>query len=69
VSIAVENAAGKMIESATAFCLPLTIEPGGTGTFQTIIEKNPDAFRVRLDFKDYERAIPWVDRSGKDAHQ
>jgi hypothetical protein len=24
---------------------------------------------VKLEFMDQEKAIPWIDRSGKDAHQ
>jgi hypothetical protein len=69
VSIVVENRAGKMLRSTSWFCQPSTIDPGNVGTFETILEDDPEATQVKLDFKDLERAIPWIDRSGKDAHQ
>jgi hypothetical protein len=69
VAIAVEDQAGKMLQSVTWFCLPGTIEPGEIGTFETMLENDPSAVGVKLDFNDVHRSIPWIDRSGKNAHQ
>jgi hypothetical protein len=69
VTIAVEDQAGKLLRSFTWFCLPSTIEPGEVGTFETIVENDPAADAIKLYFKDIYQAIPWIDRSGKNAHQ
>lgn len=69
VSIIVEDGSGKMLRSTSWFCQPVEIEPGDVGTFEVILEDDPAAAGVKLDFKTIEKAIPWVDRSGKDAHQ
>ena len=68
VSIMIEDRAGKMLQSITWFCQPNTIDAGGIGTFETILEDNPRAARIRLDFRNSQKSIPWTDHSGKDAH-
>lgn len=69
VHVIVEDADGRMIQSQTWFCQPNAIEPGAIGTFETIVKTDPRAARVRLDFRTFDRAIPWTDKSGKDAHE
>lgn len=69
VDVAVEDRGGRMIRSATVACTPSTIDAGGTGSFTALAERDAAAAGVTLDFKTFERAIPWVDRSGKRAHR
>jgi hypothetical protein len=69
VDISVEDRAGKLLQSSTCVGQPDTIEPGERGSFLALLLENDSrAAGVKLNFRTYERAIPWVDRSGKDAH-
>jgi hypothetical protein len=69
VTISFEDRDGRLIRSQTAFCMPDTIDAGGIGSFEAIAENDARIAGAKLDFKTLEKSIPWVDRSGKDAHQ
>jgi hypothetical protein len=69
VDISVEDRAGKLLQSFTCIGQPDTIEPGERGSFQAVLLENDSrAAGVKLDFRTFKQAIPWVDRSSKDAH-
>jgi hypothetical protein len=58
-----------MLRSVTTLCLPNTIEPIESGSFETIVEGDPQAAGAMLYYKSYVRSIPWFDRSGKNEHR
>lgn len=68
VVISFEDAQGRLISSHTALCQPDTIDLGGNGDFQGLAQLESSFHHVKLEFRTYDKSIPWVDRSGKNAH-
>jgi hypothetical protein len=68
VTVSLEDRSGQLVKSEMTFCQPSSIAPGGSGSFQVMPETDGRYARVKIEFMDSERAISWVDRSGKDAH-
>lgn len=68
VEISIEDASGKLLKSVTAFCQPNEIAAGGAASFKTIVETEPRAASIKLEFLDLRKAVPWTDKSGKNAH-
>jgi hypothetical protein len=69
VRISFEDKSGKLVRSQMWFCLPSTIEAGEDGSFDTIAEGDARIDHVKLDFMNLDKSIPWIDRSGKNAHR
>ncbi len=69
VRISLEDRSGQLVKAETAYCEPGSIAAGGSGSFQVMPEADTRYARVKVEFMDREQAIPWVDRSGKDAHK
>jgi hypothetical protein len=64
-----EDRAGKLVKSESAYCQPTTISSGGVGSFSVMPTADTRYAHVKLEFMDIEKAVSWVDQSGKDAHQ
>jgi hypothetical protein len=69
VTVFMEDRAGKLVKSESTFCQPTTISSGGVGSFSVMAAANTRYAQVKMEFLGHEKAIPWIDRSGKDAHQ
>lgn len=69
VTVFMEDRAGKLVKSESAFCEPTTISSGGVGSFRVMPAADTRFVQVKVEFMGQEKAVPWVDRSGKDAHQ
>jgi hypothetical protein len=68
-TVSFEDAAGKLVRSEMGFCAPLNLNPGDLGSISLSAKSDPRYARVKIDFKDSDSALPWVDQSGTNAHQ
>jgi hypothetical protein len=69
ITVFMGDRAGKLVKSEFTFCQPATISSGGVGSFTVMPKSDPRYDHVKLEFMDDDKAISWIDRSGKDAHQ
>jgi hypothetical protein len=70
VEITYENAAGRLVTTSTAYCVPAEVAPGGVATFSSFDPAQAAMDHVKLSFQVRSGgAVPWLDRSGKNAHQ
>jgi len=68
-TVSFEDREGKLVRSAWSYCDPDTLSPGDVGSITVMAESDARYAKVKIDFKDSQKAIPWVDRSGMNAHQ
>jgi hypothetical protein len=68
-TISFEDASGKLVRSENGFCSPHNLNPGDLGSISVMAENDPRYARIKIDFKDSDKALPWVDQSGTNAHQ
>jgi hypothetical protein len=68
VKVSLEDRAGQLVRAESTFCEPDVIAAGGSGSFEVRAQADVRYARAKVEFMDRERAISWVDRSGKDAH-
>jgi hypothetical protein len=68
-TISFEDREGKLVRSEDVFCTPNVLNSGDIGSFTTTAQSDVRYARVKLNFKDSQRNISWVDQSGMNAHQ
>ena len=69
VTVSFEDRDGKLVRSVDGYCDPTSLSPGDVGSIAVMAESDARYSRVKIDFKDLQKTIPWVDRSGMNAHQ
>jgi hypothetical protein len=69
LTVLFEDKDGNLVRSVEGYCSPITLSSGDIGSIDVMAESDPRYARVKIDFNDLQRAIPWVDQSGTNAHQ
>jgi hypothetical protein len=69
-TVSFEDRDGKLIRSVFNYCDPSELAPGDIASISVLAENDPRVARVKISFKDNrDKALPWVDQSGTNAHQ
>ena len=70
VGITYENASGRLIMNGNTVVAPNPLPAGSVGTFTGMDRMKPGIDHVKLNFDVFAGpTVPWVDRSGTNAHQ
>jgi hypothetical protein len=68
-TVSFEDTQGKLVRSQDGFCTPLNLNPGDVGSISIMAQSDTRYAKVKIDFKDMEKSLQWVDQSGTNAHQ
>jgi hypothetical protein len=68
-TISFEDRDGRLVRSADGYTTPNVLSPGDIGSISVSAQSDPRYARIKIDFKDSDKALPWVDQSGTNAHQ